>query len=365
MQSVKFWASLLFVLPLWGAYTSKATVSFSAATGSTQTNITLAFTGSDAKLKTVGNGGQIQNTVTRVGVTVPADFILTNDATCATVTGSWNWGIESYSATGGTIIGWAKVASLTTGSPVVPTVCIGNAAVSAYQGGAQGAEFDTNTKAAYRFPDGSTLSAKDFGPNSLDGTINSAMAHSGQVGGGMATSGTSQDVSVPNNALLNVQTGDMTIESWFFMVTNPGTTAVWDKGNLGRDYSFFVISPTSIYTEVGNSGGTTAVTGFTTGVWHHLVFSRTAGTGGIYLDGVFNASFGGGTANNGSDLSIGRGTSGGSDFNGYHDEFRVISTGRTANWIATEYANQLSPPAIGAFTSIGGTSTRASQGFTF
>lgn len=126
--------TLLLACPLFAGYGAKATVTFSAASGSTtDTNITLYFTANDTKLKTVANGGLIQNTVTRNAITVPADFILTNDTSCATQTGSYQWGFKTYSATAGTMTGRVKIPSLTISASIAPTVCIGNSAVSTYQ----------------------------------------------------------------------------------------------------------------------------------------------------------------------------------------------------------------------------------------
>lgn len=339
------------------AYTSQASVTIPAATGSTQTNISLVITGTDTKLKTVANGGQIQNIVTRVGQTVPADLILSSD-TAGTLL--YNWGWDFYDPVNGIATIWLLMPSHSSSSSTTIYISIGNAAVTTYQGGTQGSEFDTNTKAVYHFANGTTLSAKDSGSGSLDGVVNSATAHAGQIDGGMATSG-SQDVSVANTAALNVQTGtDFTIQTWFYMVTNPGTTAIFDKGALGRDYSIFCISATSIYVEIGGAGGSMATSGFTTGAWHHLVLTRNATVGKIYLDGADTGNaFANGVGNAGSNISIGRGVSGGSDFNGYHDEFKICNTGRTANWIATEYANQLTIPVMGAFASLGTAYTKS------
>lgn len=333
------------------AYASQATVTIPAATGSTQTNISLVITGTDIKLKTVANGGQIQNTVTRVGQTVPADLILSSDSAGLLL---YNWGFDSYDPVAGKATIWLLMPSHSSSSSTTVYITIGNSAVTTFQGGSQGAEFDANTQAVYHFGDGTTLSAKDSSVNSLDGVINSATATTGQVGGALLTNG-STDITVADNALIDVQIGaNWAIECWFYMVTNPGTTAILDKGALGRDYSIFCISTTSIYVEVGSAGGSMVTSGWTTGTWHHVALVRTAGSGVIYLDGAATGNvFPNGTGNNHSVLSIGKGVSGGSSFNGYHDEFKISSTARTANWIATEYANQLSIPVIGVFSSLG------------
>ena len=177
-------AFFLCALTAYGGYLSEATVTFSASGSTTDTNITLAFYGSDAKLRTTANGGQVYHTVTRAGVTVPVDFVLTADSSCASVTGGYTWGIESYSPAAGTIIGWVKIPSITPGTTVTPSVCLGNAAVNAYQGGSPGAEFDASTLSVYHLPNGVTLNASDFSANANNGSAVAATAATGRLTAG-------------------------------------------------------------------------------------------------------------------------------------------------------------------------------------
>ena len=100
-------------------YGYQATVVIPAATGSTQTNFTVALTGTDTKLKTVTNGGQIQNTVTRVGQTVPADLILSSDSAGTSL---YTWGWDFYDAVNGIATLWVLIPSLTSGASRTPFI---------------------------------------------------------------------------------------------------------------------------------------------------------------------------------------------------------------------------------------------------
>lgn len=375
MQSIK----AIIIFPVFcimaqAAYTSKATVSFAAASGSTQTNITLAFTGSDVKLKVVGSGGQIQHTATRAGVTVPTDFVLTNDATCATLTGSWNWGIEFYDGTAGTIKGWAKVASLTTGAPVAPTVCIGNAAVSTYQGGAVGAEFDSSTAGVWHYPDGTTLSALDFSAAGNNGTVTLATGGAGQVDGAAVFPGNSYiDVAV---AAISGFTS-ATFSAWINttnsarqMVMSHGL-GVCGSGTQGFGSMETRGGGTAILIGDGGDSGLNGTVNILDGAWHRLTGVYTPTSLSIQVDGGTVQSTGsltnpaiGGTPG----LEIGNVctnfSSGAFNYVGSIDEIFISNVARSADWSSTEYANQLSPPAISAFTPLA-TSTVTSQGFVF
>jgi hypothetical protein len=362
-------ALLLLCSSAWAGYTSKATVSFASATGSTQTNITLAFTFGDTKLKTVSNGGQIQNTVTRVGVTVPADFVLTNDSTCASLTGSWAWGIESYSATAGTGAGWAKVASITTGAAVAPTVCIGNAAVTAYQGGAAGAEFDANTKAVYHFPDGGTLNAKDFSSSAHNGTVTSATAVTGKIDGAAGFSSAYIDVA---QAAISGFTS-ATFSMWFKTTSTARQMVLGDGVGVCSSNGFASIETNNLST-VGalirsDTSSAQVATVTSNGAWHRLSGIYTPTTLSMQLDGgaaVTTTGLTNGAIGSGSTLEIGNlctnFASGAFAFAGSIDEVFIANVARSADWINTEYANQSSPPAIGAFTAL---ALSTSQAFIF
>jgi len=343
-----------------GAYTSLATVNFAGATSSTQTNITLLFTFSDNKLRTVANGGQIQNTVSRNGYTVPADFVFTDDTTCQTVTGSYTWGFEGdYSPTAGTGLGWVKIPSYTTGG-VTPTVCIGNSAVSTYQGGAVGAEYDSNTTGVWNFPDGSSLSLTDAssGAHALTGT-NTPTATAGKIDGGMAVASASGQYASNST---NLVSGAMTVEAWINGTSFPGAyNTVTGADSVSSYFDIHVKSngKLAMYLTAGapvSYDGTGST--LSTATWYHvaMVYDATNGLKG-YLNGSLDGSnAGGGNAVSGTATVFAVGNNPPNDptryFNGKIDAVRVSSVARSANWIATEYGNQNSPPAVGAFSPV-------------
>jgi hypothetical protein len=359
---MRFLLALLVASPAFAGYASKAPITFAAATGSTQTNITLAFTGSNARFKTVANGGQVRNTVTRAGVTVPADLIITSDATCKTLAGSYTWGIESYSATAGTLVGWLMVPSLTTSATVAATVCVGNPAVVTYQGGAQGAEFDTSTFGKWLMPDGTTLAVNDFSANANVTTNTGGTAATGKIGGGIGlVSASAQYASVANNTAA-MGTTDFTVSAWFKTSTTGILQNIMRRDEINnRSFLLRVTDLNKIESLCifGNPFpdvvGTATVTD---GLWHYAVMSVSYAapnsTMTLYLDGALVGSSSTNGYNNPANvapLEMGRYQATNEYFNGTLDGLEFdTAMARSANWIGTQYANQNAPPAIGAFT---------------
>jgi len=340
------------------AYTSVATLTFPAASGATtDTNITLAFSASDAKLKTTANGGEIYNTVTRVGVVVPTDLILTSDATCATQAGGYTWGIETYSAAAGTLNGWVMVPSLTTGASVSITVCIGNAAISTYQGGAAGAEFDTYTQVAYHFPNGTTASYLDFSANANNATNTLTTAVAGKLDGAVGfVSASTQYVATP---LSNLSYTNGTVSLWAYPGTayNDGSDMFLFGQSSAGEFSFQKYSDGNFYAGWSVSGDHRVVVASTALTWPQNTWVRydltwtSTGTTTLYANGVsIGTHTGTVVASIPTPLTIGQELANGGFFTGRIDEFRISNALRSADWINTEYANQSSAPAIGAFS---------------
>jgi hypothetical protein len=338
--------------PAWAGYAVRATLTFPAPTGS-HTNFTAAFTFSDAKFATVANGGRVANTVTRVGVTVPADFIITSDSTCNTLAGSYTWGVETYSATTGVGIGWVQIPTYSAG--VTAYICAGNAAVSTYQGGAVGAEFDSNTKGAWHLSDGTTLSVKDSSSSANDGTsASSPSAVTGKIDGGAGLASGSKITTTSTGFAAG--SARRSISGWFKTSYASGPEALfgYGSGTTAANYLIGVAYGTAgkIYF-AGYSADVQGVATVNDGIWHHVAATYDGTTVRIYVDGAPDSS-GALALNTGAGgMVIGANTWSGADvMTGSVDEIRFAATDRSANWIVTEYGNQNSPPAASAATLI-------------
>lgn len=116
-------------------------------------------------------------------------------------------------------------------------------------------------------------------------------------------------------------------------------------------------------TTTGSSRQSQTSAGLSTGAWNHVVTTYDSAGDNmwhIYVDGS-EASYALQTAGSGTNgTDAGKFTIGANppnefayNFPGAMDEVRVASTARSADWIATEYANQLSCPVMSSFYSIG------------
>ena len=166
---------LALSVPAWGAYAYRLTVTVPAkcvgggnCTSTTGTedesNFVVPVSGSDTSLKVIGSGGQIHNTTTVLGETVPEDLIFTTDATCASIAGVNGWAFKVYSGTGGTFKAYVGVGALSHTANTVLYACYGQASVNTWQGGVQGAAFNS-AAAYYPFGNGTTLNMNDFSAN--------------------------------------------------------------------------------------------------------------------------------------------------------------------------------------------------------
>jgi biopolymer transport protein ExbB len=359
--------SLLLLGSSCFGYSWRAQVDLGTATSGTLNNITLAtVTIADSHLKTIANGGTINDaTCTHTIANVPCDFYITDNSSCGVSAAPFRFGFESYDGTAGTARLWVLVPAMTAPTHVVPYVCTGDPSIHTYQGGSAGAEFDASTQGAWHFPDGTSLSLVDFSANGVTngGTgVNSPTAISGKIDGGISLLGASnQYVTVGTSSTLN-PTAE-TVSAWVKASSFPNAyNTVWSRitGSSSAFQQLFVKSNGKLAIYLQGSGpvnydgaGTTTLSANT---WYYVAFtySSSAGLTG-YVNGSQDrtAAANGGLAAGSVAGSIGQDTKVfGRGWDGAFDEVKVSSVARSAAWLATEYANQSSPPAITGWTPI-------------
>lgn len=349
------------------SYTYQATVTVPAPTGGPHSNFTFLLKGSDTKLRlaSLGTGGAIQNSTTRSYTsytqTVPADLVLSTDAA---ITSLMSWGIDNWDSANGVVWIWVKITSYSAGFTIY--VSIGNSLVTTYQGGSIGSEFDANVQGDWHFPDGSTLALADFSQNTAanGGTgVNTPTAGTGQIDGAASlASASSQYVTVGTSSTLNPAA--QTVSAWVNAASFPGAyNTVWSRINTASTsfQQLFIKSngKIAVYLQ-GTAGVNYDGTGSNTllaNTWYYVAFTYSSTDGLVgYVNGSSDhtaaangalASAAGVTASIGQDIKAAN-----RPWNGSIDEVRISSVARSAAWIATEYANQSSPPSIGAFSPI-------------
>lgn len=355
-------------------YKYQATVAIPAASGSTLINFTAVLTGTNTVLKTVANGGQVQNTVTRVGQTVPADLILSSDAQGLNL---YKWGWDFYDAINGIVIIWILIPSFSNSVATTIYISVGNVSVTTYQGGSQGQEFDTSTLAVWHFPNGTTLNPLDFSSHSNNLTNSSTTSQAGKIDGdaffNLAIPSHLDTFSFSDFNFSN--TTPFSIGLWVnYLGINAGATNTligrldtannfkgWElcsqASNSGSFFQIFLISTfpsNAIQQEINFSPSLNT--------WYHVFFtydgtSLASGVKG-YVNGVLQTNRT--PLNNSLTLPItnsvnprlGLRINGSSNYSGSQDELKVFNLVKNANWIASEYSNQNTIPIIGTFTLI-------------
>jgi hypothetical protein len=301
-------------------------------------------------LKSVANGGYAQNGS-------GYDIVFSTTA-CSSPT-LMKWEMPTYTASSGAVEAWVLNTSLTAGGTFY--LCVGNSAVSTFQGGVTGAEWDSYTQAKYHLPNGSTLNLSDSSSSVNNGTNNGATATTGQTDGGAALSGSSQWIGVPASPSLAF-TSSFTLSAWF------NTTVYGQQGIVCQDTASGTRYLWRIETEYNHTeaeyynGADFGVSGSTItndGNWHLAVVTVSGPTMTLYVEGVFQGS----TTITGTEgspngvIALGAlgGVNGGSPSNyltGSLDEVSLDNTPRSANWIATEYNNQSAPSSFMTVASI-------------
>lgn len=346
------------VSPCFGAYQfyRTVTVDHTKVPNTNQTNFTVLLSGTYTYLKTTGNGGKIQNTVTFHGQTVPADLKFTSDIGGSTLL---SWEVASYSASTGVIEVWIKIPTLTTASDFTLYMFYGDTSTSTYQGGSSGAAWDSNFSIVAHTPNGVALTALDSSANSINGTlVGGVTATTGKVDGGAAFNGSSGLLDFGNTSNI---TSPLTVSAWVNLTNlfNSSTISfqqqVVNKGYDGTNTQWEMATSsddgTKMTFETFNGGvihGVRSLSSIVTGTFQYWTGTYDGTTWRIYLNGVLdNSATGTGPISNARPVYVGAVDAVGfgslNFFGGSIDEVRISSSVRSADWVATSYNNQSSP----------------------
>ncbi|MBI5734051.1 MAG: DUF2341 domain-containing protein [Candidatus Kerfeldbacteria bacterium] len=324
-----------------------------SSTSETYSNFPVLISMTDADLKYTGSGGQ-------VGSSTGADILFTS----SDGTTKLNHELEKYSSSTGETIAWVKLPSLSTSTDTTLYMYFGNSSSTLASQANPTSVWDSNYKAVYHLPDGTTLSAADSTSNANNGTITTPTAASGQIGGaGNFTTG--DKITKSSTASLNIS-GSFTLEAWVNQTNLTGYHDVITKTNGTSDGNYY-LETNGVNIDIGFYNGS-GFTGFgssgsgvsmSTGNWYHIVavFDSTGNALKGYINGtqVINQSAGGATPQtNSASLSLGLGYIG-ENFLGKMDEARISSSVRSTDWIKTQYNNQSSTTtfySVGALASV-------------
>ena len=316
---------------------------------STQTDFPVLVSVTDARFKTVANSGHVQNS---------SGFDIRPYSDSGLTTAITGYELERYNATTGEVVMWVKVGSLSSSTTPI-YLAYGDSGIST--DGSSTATWSNSFINVYHMKDGTTLSVADStGTN--NGTNHSATAATGQVDGcgSFASSGPQYITCLTASFSGPVA---VTFSAWVKATTFANALETIIGTNLSggaQSYVYLYVKSNGklacyVLTGAGdkNYDGTGSHT-LSTGTWYYLTFSYSSAAGGIgYVNAASDATFAGASnssAANG-DQRIGSDPRNASrDFNGVIDEARVASVARSADWITTEYNNQIAP---GTFETLG------------
>jgi biopolymer transport protein ExbB len=313
--------------------------------GASLTNFPVLLSFTDVNLKTVANGGKVQNSN-------GYDIIFTD----STETTQLYHEIETYTASTGAIVFWVKIPTLSYTADTTIYMYFDNASISTFQSTATSV-WDSNYGGVWHLADNATnTTVKDSTSNANNGTAaaNTSTKHvTGEIGGALSFNGTSDKVALGSTG---IPTGNSsyTLSAWFkpnadgvYGIIGWGTWGTTNAVNAFRTDT----GPPSLLNYWWGNDLEPASTASLANAWHYGVAKFDGTTRAVWLDGVQVATDTPGGAHNAtaSDINIGR-TNSTEWFNGNLDEIRVSNVARSDGWIVTTYNNQSTP---GSFLTVG------------
>jgi concanavalin A-like lectin/glucanase superfamily protein len=311
---------------------------------SSQSNYSLRVSVTNALLKSAANGGPIQNT----DGGRPADLVFTSDFGFSSVL---SYECDFWDPVNGIIDFWAKQPTLSLGMQFFAG--IGDAAIATFQGGAQGAAWDTPTRGVFHLPDGTTLALDDSASFNHDltktGTVNAIAA---KINGGASIGG------ADGNYLEGADTTDydftnaLTLSAWVKTSDTGNFTIITSRDDIGagaRQWQLRKSSGDKLQAILFFGGSPTTITSSASindNAWHHVALTYDGSNMKLYIDGVEDGSTPqSGNVDSGANatLKIGSTSSGTLVWNGGLDEIRIAAAARSADWIKIDRESQHDP----------------------
>ena len=314
-----------------------------------QTNFPVLISMTDANLKTVSNGGLVQNSN-------GYDIIFTDSSE----TTKLDHEIETYVASTGQIVMWVRISTLSATADTIIYMYYGNSSISTSQANSTGV-WNANYKGVWHLGETSG-NALDSTSNGSSGTINGTVSQgtSGVFGNAYSFNGSNGNyvsVTNPGDGHLDFGTNSFSFSGWIYMNNTPTTGTVYTwlyKGAPNAAQSGYNMTvnatPTS---EAKVCDGTTnviaGITAIAASQWNYLVAVVDKNSQRIYLyqNGVLQGSGSSisavGNVTSSLPLTFAGNNSGLNVINGKIQEVRANNSALTPGWIATEYNNQSSP----------------------
>ena len=158
--------------------------------------------------------------------------------------------------------------------------------------------------------------------------------------GSMYFDGTGDYLQVRNaSPLLNFGTGNFTVEFWMYPVASTGDNGIWDSRNADLSATGFTISLTDaekiqFYSDTQKILGNTAVS---LNTWTHIAVTRSGTSLRLFVNGIVDGNVTNSQNFTDTNITIGKGVWGSSEFEGYLDDLRITKG-------YARYTSNFSPP---------------------
>jgi len=274
-----------------------------------------------------------------------------------------NYELESWD-TNGTSYVWVQIDQLTNNLPIY--AMWGNTNWSTAPAcRTNGAVWNAGYEAVWHLNEtviagASTTDAyRDFTSHERDGDQVGNVNVPAPVAQGQYWDGTNDYINIPDSI---VSTSSLTIATWMRPDGSDGTGVIINKNGwvTGDIHYQFPSSTTLAYHQCPDLGVSLTGFSFTTGKWHHVVtaFDRSAGsTNGVitfYVDGELKQTVTG--LNTALNPSLTPGHIGNWDasryFRGAMDEFRILNSAPSSNWIWATWMNMASNSQFNSYGSV-------------
>ena len=259
--------------------------------------------------------------------------------------------MEEYDPAHGQMIAWVQIPTLSHTSDTVIYLFYGNPNITTPQQNPAGV-WTSNYLGVYHLTNVASGAAADSTANANNGVAQGIAAINGQIDGAGSFNGSNSNIQLPQLNIGNV----MSASAWFQTTANG---VIFGNANTTLGSSPGVYNPI-LYVGIDSllRGGIDngyepplASQGVVNdGKWHLAYYTSDGTTQNLYLDGKLQISaFAGDNSNAhyffGTDFTWGWAQSNWNWFylSGAIDETRISNTALSADWIATEYANQSSP----------------------
>lgn len=284
-------------------------------------------------LKTVANGGLLQNSS-------GFDAGLYTSSACTT---KLDWEQATWSATTGVSEYYFREGSLSSSSDTVAYLCYDNSAITTDQSNKTGV-WDSNFVSVYHFgQSAANTTVSDSTSNVNNGVANqntSSISTTGFLGKAFSFNGSTDLVTGVSATYTDPFT--LTWSAWINYPTDGGFNDIISLGANVIELRL-AAAPTPDF-EIGGVGLTG--TNLSTGTWYYVAGVVTGGGSNnwlLYRNGALDAT-GTTTGSHSGTIIVGaRATDHSSSFSGTIDEPRISNIARSANWFSVDFANQNTP----------------------